>query len=85
MPERLPADEMDAAVLDALRHTYERSDLIERAVLAARQRAEGLRDQHEQEHGGRQQETADDEEHHRKERIVDAERELAYPLQRDRP
>jgi site-specific DNA recombinase len=47
--ERLPADEMDAAVLDALRHTYERSDLIERAVLAARQRAEGLRDQHEQE------------------------------------
>ena len=33
----------------ALRRTYERSDLIERAVLAARERAEGLRDQHEQE------------------------------------
>jgi hypothetical protein len=47
--ERLPADELDAAVLDALRRTYERSDLIERAVLAARERAEGLRDQHEQE------------------------------------
>lgn len=47
--ERLPADELDAAVLDALRRTYECSDLIERAVLAARERAEALRDQHEQE------------------------------------
>jgi site-specific DNA recombinase len=47
--EGLPADELDAAVLDALRRTYERCDLIERAVLAARERAEGLRDQHEQE------------------------------------
>ncbi|MHB1518921.1 MAG: hypothetical protein ACYCVN_07195 [Acidimicrobiales bacterium] len=46
--ERLPADELDAAVLDALRLTYERIDLIERAVLAARERAEGLRVQHEQ-------------------------------------
>jgi site-specific DNA recombinase len=47
--ERLPADELHAAVLDAVRRTYARSDLIERAVLAARERAEGLRDQHEQE------------------------------------
>jgi site-specific DNA recombinase len=47
--ERLPADEMDTAIVDALRLTYERSDLIEQAVLGARRRAEGLRDQNEQE------------------------------------
>ncbi|MHB1596532.1 MAG: recombinase family protein [Streptosporangiaceae bacterium] len=47
--DQLPADELDAALLDAVRRTYERSDLIERAILAARERAEGLRDQHEQE------------------------------------
>jgi site-specific DNA recombinase len=47
--ERLPADEMDIAIVDALRLTYERSDLIEQAVLGARIRAESLRDQHEQE------------------------------------
>ena len=37
--ERLPADEVEQAVLDALVTTYERHDLIEEAVAAARQQA----------------------------------------------
>lgn len=47
--ERLPADELDAAVLDALLDTYGRYDLFERAVRAATDRAGALRSQHEQE------------------------------------
>ncbi len=47
--ERLPAQELDAAILDAVRRTYERSDLFEKAVLGARDRAEALRAHHEQE------------------------------------
>lgn len=37
--ERLPADEVDDAVLDALLATYERSELFEEAIAAARGRA----------------------------------------------
>ena len=47
--ERLPADELDTVILDALRRTYERSDLIETAVHGARARAEKLRTRHDQE------------------------------------
>ena len=47
--ERLPAEELDAGVLDALLHTYERTDLFEKAVSAARQRARSERANHEQE------------------------------------
>jgi site-specific DNA recombinase len=39
----------DRGLAYALRLTYERSDLIEQAVLGARVRAEGLKDKHEQE------------------------------------
>ncbi len=60
--ERLPAEEMDDAVLRALRSTYECSDLIERAVHGARDRAEGLRAQHEQELAFTDTETAKAEE-----------------------
>ena len=60
--DRLPAEEMDGAVLKALRDTYERSDLIERAVHGARDRAEGLRAQHEQELAFTDTETAKAEE-----------------------
>ncbi len=34
--ERLPAEELDAAILDALLHVYERTDLFDKAVAAAR-------------------------------------------------
>ena len=47
--ERLPAEQLDAAVLDALRHTYERTDLFDKAVSAARHRARSERANHEQE------------------------------------
>jgi site-specific DNA recombinase len=47
--ERLPAEELDAAVLDALLHTYERTDLFDKAVAAARRRARAERSNHEQE------------------------------------
>jgi site-specific DNA recombinase len=47
--ERLPAEELDAAILDALLHTYERTDLFEKAVSAARRRARAERANHEQE------------------------------------
>ena len=36
---RLPAEELDAAILDALLHVYERTDLFDKAVAAARRRA----------------------------------------------
>ncbi|MDA8267260.1 MAG: zinc ribbon domain-containing protein, partial [Actinomycetota bacterium] len=47
--ERLPAEELDAAVLDALLHTYEHTDLFDKAVAAARRRARAERGNHEQE------------------------------------
>ena len=47
--ERLPAEELDAAILDALLHVYERTDLFERAVSAARRRARAERANHHQE------------------------------------
>jgi len=47
--ERLPAAELDAAVLDALLCTYERTDLFDKAVAAARRRGRSERANHEQE------------------------------------
>jgi site-specific DNA recombinase len=47
--ERLPADDLDTVILDALRRTYERSDLIEKAVHGARARVEKLRTRNDQE------------------------------------
>ena len=47
--ERLPAEELDAAVLDALLRTYERTDLFDKAVSAARRRAHSQRSNHDQE------------------------------------
>ena len=47
--ERLPAEDLDAAVLDALVCTYERTDLFDKAVSAARRRARVERANHEQE------------------------------------
>ncbi len=47
--ERLPAEELDAAILDALLHVYERSDLFDKAVSAARSRARSERANHDQE------------------------------------
>jgi len=47
--DRLPAEELDAAVLDALLHVYERTDLFAKAVAAARRRARAERSNHEQE------------------------------------
>ncbi len=46
--ERLPAEDLDAAVLDALFHTYEHTDLFDKAVTAARHRARAERANHEQ-------------------------------------
>jgi site-specific DNA recombinase len=43
------AEELDAAVLDALLHTYERTDLFDKAVAAARRRARAERSNHDQE------------------------------------
>jgi site-specific DNA recombinase len=47
--ERLPAEELDDAVLDALLSTYERTDLFDKAVAAARERARGQRANYDQE------------------------------------
>ena len=47
--ERLPADELDSAVLDATLHTYERTDLFDKAVTAARRRAKAQQANHAQE------------------------------------
>ncbi len=47
--ERLPAEQLDAAILDALLCTYERTDLFDKAVAAARRRARSERANHEQE------------------------------------
>jgi site-specific DNA recombinase len=47
--ERLPADELETAMLDATRHTYEQTDLFDKAVAATRGRAEAQRANHEQE------------------------------------
>jgi site-specific DNA recombinase len=47
--DRLPAEELDAAVLDALLRTYERTDLFDKAVAAAKRRARSERANHEQE------------------------------------
>ncbi len=49
MSERLPADELDQAVLRALLSMYEGSNLFERAIRAGRERAEALRESREQE------------------------------------
>ena len=47
--ERLPADELDAAVLDATFSTYERTDLFDKAVRAARRQAKAQQANHAQE------------------------------------
>ena len=47
--ERLPAEELDAAVLDALLHVYERTDLFDKAVSASRRRARAERGNYDQE------------------------------------
>jgi site-specific DNA recombinase len=47
--ERLPADELDAAVVEALLATYRRSDLIEQALAQAAERAGAMRLQHQAE------------------------------------
>ena len=47
--EHLPAEELDAAILDALLRVYERTDLFDKAVSAARRRARAERDNHDQE------------------------------------
>jgi exonuclease VII small subunit len=47
--ERLPAEDLEAAVLDALLCAYERTDLFDKAVSAARRRARSERGNHEQE------------------------------------
>jgi site-specific DNA recombinase len=47
--ERLPAEDLDVAVLDALLDTYERTDLFDKAVAAARRRARAQRSNHDQE------------------------------------
>jgi hypothetical protein len=47
--ERLPAEELDAAVLDALLCTYERTDLFDKTVASSRRRARAERGNHAQE------------------------------------
>ena len=47
--ERLPAEELDAAILDALLHVYERTGLFDKAVASARHRARAERANHDQE------------------------------------
>ena len=47
--ERLPAEELDAAILDALLSVYERTDLFDKAVSATRRRARSQRANHDQE------------------------------------
>ncbi len=44
--ERLPAAELDAAILDALLRVYKRTDLFDKAVSAARRRVRSLRANH---------------------------------------
>jgi site-specific DNA recombinase len=47
--ERLRADLLDQAVIDALVETFQQSDLFEQAIAASRTQAEVLRDQHQAE------------------------------------
>ncbi len=47
--DRLPAEQLDQAVLEALLDTFQRTDLFERAVAASRTQAEALHDQHQAE------------------------------------
>ncbi len=47
--ERLPADELDAAVIDAPHFTYERTHLFDKAVTAARRRVKAPQANHAQE------------------------------------
>src|SRR5207247_268938 len=47
--ERLPAEELDAAVVEALLDTYRRSDLVDQALAQAVERSGALRAQHEAE------------------------------------
>src|SRR6266498_5749321 len=45
--DRLPAEQLDQAVLQALLDAFQRTDLFEQAVAASRTQAEALRDQHQ--------------------------------------
>jgi site-specific DNA recombinase len=45
--ERLPAEELDAALLEALLATYQRTDLFQLAVQAAAARLDSVHDQHQ--------------------------------------
>jgi len=47
--ERLPAEELDAAILDSLLHAYERTDLFDKAVSATRHRALSQQENHDKE------------------------------------
>jgi hypothetical protein len=47
--KRLPADELDAALLEALLATYQRTDLFQLAVQAAATRLDRVRQQHQDE------------------------------------
>src|SRR6266496_5164951 len=47
--DRLPAEQLDRAVLQALLDTFQRTDLFEQAVAASRTQAEALRHQHQAE------------------------------------
>jgi site-specific DNA recombinase len=47
--ERLPAEELDAAILDSLLHVYERTDLFDKAVSATRHRALSQQGNHDKE------------------------------------
>ena len=47
--ERLPAEELDAAILDSLLHVYEQTDLFDKAVSATRHRARSRRANHDKE------------------------------------
>ncbi len=47
--ERLPAEELDAAVIDSLLHVYERTDLFDKAVSATRHMARSQRANHDKE------------------------------------
>jgi hypothetical protein len=47
--DRLPADELDTALLNTLLATYQRTDLLELAVQAVAARLDRVRDQHQDE------------------------------------
>jgi len=45
--DRLPADQLEHAVMQALLATYEQTDLLEHAITTARSQAAHLREQHQ--------------------------------------